>query len=545
MRRALVAALLLAAALVLQLTSINGLRLPGGTVPDLVLLVVASLGLAGGPANGAITGFIAGLCLDLAPPATGIIGEYALVFCLVGWGCGRLRFTLARSALLPIVIAAAAAVAGEVMVAALGLALQPVQVSFASVRQVLPAAVFYDIALSPFVLYLVLLATSRLDDMFATTDADRARLRRVRAQSGSLAGQSLPGRQGLAGLPGSSATGGVVLLGLGGWLAGPPQSRKARRAAARRTPRLGSGRTGDGWVGGSLAARRAIGDSAFNHGALSHRAISSLTGGGPRTSAARLRSGVAGSAAAERGGAAARSLAARPVNLHLAASSKRDNKLGVGRRVAIGRGLSRGAMASLGRRRARRDGGFRPTRMPGGTAVSGQPRRRQPAAPTRIRFGTAGLAPASGQSGWRFLRLGRRRDGVVGGGALTRTGSNGLRSSAPRFRIRPASTGSALLAGSGPGSAAVTPFRYQGRTQPRLRMRGRRGDGTLGGRKAIGRRMSASRPASPRFKARSLTGSRPMNGKRPRFRYRRFPVLSGLVRRLRARRPGRGLGGGR
>jgi rod shape-determining protein MreD len=123
MRRAVMSAVLLAVAILVQLTIINGLRLPGGGVPDLVLVVVAALALAGGPVPGAVAGFCAGLCLDLAPPASGVIGEYALVFVIVGWACGRLRGTLARSAVLPIVIVAAAAAAGEVLVAGLGLAL--------------------------------------------------------------------------------------------------------------------------------------------------------------------------------------------------------------------------------------------------------------------------------------------------------------------------------------------------------------------------------------------------------------------------------------
>jgi rod shape-determining protein MreD len=85
MRRAVLSALLVAAALVLQLTVVNRLALPGGGTPDLVLLVVVALGLAGGPVAGALTGFCAGLSLDIAPPASQLIGQYALVFCVVGY----------------------------------------------------------------------------------------------------------------------------------------------------------------------------------------------------------------------------------------------------------------------------------------------------------------------------------------------------------------------------------------------------------------------------------------------------------------------------
>ena len=42
--------------------------LPGGVAPDLVLLVVVALALSSGPMPGLITGFCAGLALDIAPP---------------------------------------------------------------------------------------------------------------------------------------------------------------------------------------------------------------------------------------------------------------------------------------------------------------------------------------------------------------------------------------------------------------------------------------------------------------------------------------------
>ncbi len=396
MRRVLMSAALLAAAVILQLTIVNGLRLPGGGVPDLVLVVVAAVGLASGPVPGAAAGFAAGLCLDLAPPATGVIGVYALVFVIIGWACGRLRPTLAQSAVLPIVIVAAAAAAGEVMVAGLGLALQSAQVSWASIRLLLPASVSYDIALSPFVLYLVLLAGAWLADADAARPASggAARAARAASLSGQGAGRAAglgpgaapSGRRGLAGpgtLGGGAAPGGVVLLGLGGWLAGPPHSRRARRAAARHTPRLrpGAGHQGDGWIGGSAAARglagpaqsgavrsatgrsitgrsatgrlttgrltrgrwgrSALGGSAFRGQILGGtfltgvpptgeplrgqafrgRVVSGLPGHAPRfgaasqrASAARLRAGVAGSAAS---GPAPRALPARPARLRL------------------------------------------------------------------------------------------------------------------------------------------------------------------------------------------------------------------------------------
>ena len=90
MRRLIISCAVVAVALLAQLTFVNRLALPGGTGPDLVLLAVVALALTGGPIPGMLTGFLAGLALDVAPPASHTIGQYALVFCLVGYGCGRL-----------------------------------------------------------------------------------------------------------------------------------------------------------------------------------------------------------------------------------------------------------------------------------------------------------------------------------------------------------------------------------------------------------------------------------------------------------------------
>src|SRR5579862_287905 len=96
MRRLVLSAVLVAIALVVQLTVINRLRLPAGGTPDLVLVAVVALALCGGPLAGSVTGFCAGLGLDLAPPASQVIGQYALVLCVIGYCCGKLRGTLGQ-----------------------------------------------------------------------------------------------------------------------------------------------------------------------------------------------------------------------------------------------------------------------------------------------------------------------------------------------------------------------------------------------------------------------------------------------------------------
>jgi rod shape-determining protein MreD len=155
MRRALLAAAAILAAVLVQVTVLNNVPFPGGAGPDLVLVVVVAMALASGPRDGAIIGFAAGLALDIAPPASNLLGQSALVFCLVGYGCGRLRAVLERSAWLPLAGVAVGAAAGEVLYALVGLIFGDPDVTWQAVRQVLPAAVFYDLLISPFVLYAV------------------------------------------------------------------------------------------------------------------------------------------------------------------------------------------------------------------------------------------------------------------------------------------------------------------------------------------------------------------------------------------------------
>ncbi len=61
-----------------------------GVVPDVVLLVVVATALATDTRYGTLTGFFAGLLLDLAPPADHVAGRWALALMVVGYVVGRL-----------------------------------------------------------------------------------------------------------------------------------------------------------------------------------------------------------------------------------------------------------------------------------------------------------------------------------------------------------------------------------------------------------------------------------------------------------------------
>ena len=162
-RKALVVAALpvaLFAAVVVQLTVVNRLPLPGGTAPDLVLLLVTAVAVSTSPMTGLLTGFAGGLALDIAPPATHYAGEYALVFCLAGYFAARIAAASAattgeRNPWVELGAMAAATAAGEAGKAGLGLLLSDPDVTGPAIKHVLPAAIAWDLLLTPFAFFLV------------------------------------------------------------------------------------------------------------------------------------------------------------------------------------------------------------------------------------------------------------------------------------------------------------------------------------------------------------------------------------------------------
>jgi rod shape-determining protein MreD len=162
-RRALVAVALpvaLFAAVIVQLTVVNRLPLPGGAAPDLVLLLVTAVAVSTSPMTGLLTGFAGGLALDVAPPASHYAGEYALVFCLVGYFAARIVAAIAattgeRYPWAELGVMAAATAAGEAGKAGLGLLLSDPDVTDPAIRHVLPGAIGWDLLLTPFAFLLV------------------------------------------------------------------------------------------------------------------------------------------------------------------------------------------------------------------------------------------------------------------------------------------------------------------------------------------------------------------------------------------------------
>ncbi len=90
-----------------------------GVMVDVVLVATIAAGLAAGPQAGAITGFAAGLVIDLL--GIGPVGLTSLVYTLVGYGVGVSQDGVLRSSrLIPLAAAAVAAAVAVFAYAAVG-----------------------------------------------------------------------------------------------------------------------------------------------------------------------------------------------------------------------------------------------------------------------------------------------------------------------------------------------------------------------------------------------------------------------------------------
>ena len=437
MRRAALSAIAVVVALVLQLTVIDRLPLPGGG-PDLVLVVVVALGLTGGPMAGLLAGFGAGLALDIAPPASYLLGEHALVFCLVGYGCGRLSGITDRSAASSIGIAALAVAGGEVLQVIVGLLFGDPGVSWPAIQVVLPPVVLQDILISPFVVYLI---------MRASTWAARSPLR-------SAAGDTVPGL--LAG-PAGASRGSLVdgaLLGGGGWLAWLPGSGR-RKAGALASVRFSK-----------YAARPRPAGTGSGPG--SWRVVKGQIAGGRQR---RLRPG-AGQAGSATAGQVHRQRPVSPVSIRMGSGRRAGAALLDGRRSThLGStGLGSTGLRAAGLRGASlRSAGLRGAGLRADGVVSHRFRISFRGSSGQLGSGRGG----AGRGSFRWPRAWRvrTRRGLAAGGLAPRSPSRSSFRPASRSSFRSASRRVAprfRRATGGPGPRAFRQRRFRARRRSSL-----------------------------------------------------------------------------
>ncbi|MEU9984629.1 rod shape-determining protein MreD [Streptomyces sp. NPDC050856] len=163
--RILLSATLVVVALVVQVSVLARLQLPGA-VPDLLLLVVVSLALVYGHVSGALVGFGAGLLADLAPPADHAAGRYALVLCLIGYlvGLAKPETGPLRSATGPMAMVVGAAIGSTLLYAGVGALVGDTAARHVGLVSLLFTAVLYDLLLAPFTVPLIMALARRADN---------------------------------------------------------------------------------------------------------------------------------------------------------------------------------------------------------------------------------------------------------------------------------------------------------------------------------------------------------------------------------------------
>ncbi|WP_369259222.1 rod shape-determining protein MreD [Streptomyces sp. R35] len=150
--RMLLSTTLVVVALVLQVSVLARLHLPGA-VPDLVLLTVLALAMVYGHVSGALIGFGAGLLADLVPPADHAAGRYALVLCVIGYLAGLVKPENGqlKSATGPMAVVVAAAVGATLLYALVGALVGDTAARHVGLGSLLFTAALYDLLLAPFV----------------------------------------------------------------------------------------------------------------------------------------------------------------------------------------------------------------------------------------------------------------------------------------------------------------------------------------------------------------------------------------------------------
>ncbi|GAB7004580.1 hypothetical protein JCM18899A_20530 [Nocardioides sp. AN3] len=164
--RVAVTAALISLAVILQASVFDAFSWHG-IVPDLALLVVVGAALVRGAEFGMVTGFAAGVVLDLAPPADHLAGRWALALLVVGYVAGRVRQDArpgtAPTATTVMATVAACSFVGSSIFALTGIVLRDPAVGVGELLQVIAISLVWDVLLAPLVLPGVMAAFRRLD----------------------------------------------------------------------------------------------------------------------------------------------------------------------------------------------------------------------------------------------------------------------------------------------------------------------------------------------------------------------------------------------
>jgi rod shape-determining protein MreD len=168
-------------AVVLQISGIGDIRVLGGNA-DLIPLIVAAIALFTGSVPGAISGFCAGLLVDLAIGAH--LGASSLVLTAVGYWVGRYREVRDPAhGLIPIPVAAVATLGYVIGMAVVSFMLEiDASVSPVVFREMLMTVLLNALLALPF----FALVRRVLRPVLAVDPAERRRKRRMAPETGPI-----------------------------------------------------------------------------------------------------------------------------------------------------------------------------------------------------------------------------------------------------------------------------------------------------------------------------------------------------------------------
>lgn len=153
--RLLLASVVVVLAVVLQVAALPVVAV-NGVVPNLVLLVVVAASVVRGPGYGAVVALVAGLLLDLAPPADHVVGQWALAFVVAAALAGRVRSEVRDSPLAVVGLVAVCSFVASSLFALTGLVLGELTLPPGQLLQVVLIALLWDVVVAPVVVPLLL-----------------------------------------------------------------------------------------------------------------------------------------------------------------------------------------------------------------------------------------------------------------------------------------------------------------------------------------------------------------------------------------------------
>ena len=153
-RQALIIGTFTLLAVLVELTLLTRLGIPGAT-PDLVVVTVVAIALAMGPVQGAVAGFVSGLLLDLAPPGDTLVGVNAIVYIAIGFITGVVVDPRDRTVPIMMGIVGLSTGAAVLVISALDTMLGSDRVDWEQVPALALSSALYGLILAPGVILVV------------------------------------------------------------------------------------------------------------------------------------------------------------------------------------------------------------------------------------------------------------------------------------------------------------------------------------------------------------------------------------------------------